>query len=478
QRRFEEWEFQTALAQLDAAQIEKQITAATIRSELAQKELENHEKQIANSRQVFEYLQSKFSNTELYSWMSGELSKLYYQAYQIAADLARRSERCFQYELADPGASFVTFGHWDNRRKGLLAGERLAKDLRRMEATYYERNRREYELVKRISLADHDPVALISLRKTGACHFNLPEVLFDLDHPGHYLRRIKMVGVTVPAVTGPYTNVNATLTYETGSIRPQPGDDLEQDFNATVQSVATSTGEDDSGLFEPNLRDERYLPFEGKGLADSYWRVELPTKLRQFNYDTISDVVLTIRYTAREGGAAFKQQVEDNLAASLKTMTRADAGIHGEGQVHIFSARASFPEAWRAFVTAGDNNGPAEIDFTLDDDRFPVAQEPQPRLFQRMLIFMRWSATPPDIQQSLLAVTVTTPGNTVSELPHPWTAYEGGPDNHPDRVWYTEVPPADVDGETPGTWKLALDEGWTGAVPDDILVLVQYMLGN
>lgn len=478
ERRFEEWTFQAELASLDSKQIEKQISAATLRLAMAKKEIDNHDKQIANSQETLDYLQSKFSNTELYTWMSGELSKLYYQAYQIASDLARRSERCFQYELADPEASFVTFGHWDNRRKGLLAGERLANDLRRMEAAYYERNRREYELVKRVSLAEHDPVALVSLRKTGSCHFNLPEVLFDLDHPGHYLRRIKMVGVTVPAVTGPYENVNATLTYETGSIRPRPEAELEQDFNATTQSVATSSGEDDTGLFEPNLRDERYLPFEGKGLANSYWRVELPTKLRQFNYDTISDVVLTIRYTARNGGAAYKQQVEDTLAANVAAMTRADGGLHGEGQVHLFSARANFPEAWRAFVTSGENNGAAGIDLSLDEDRFPSAQEPKPRLFQRMLIFIRWSATPPDIQQSLLSPTVTTPGNTVSALPQ-WQAYKVGiPDNHPDRVWFTEVPPADVDGETPGTWKFAVDTGWTGAEPDDILVLVQYKLGN
>ena len=33
--------------------------------------------------------------------------------------------------------------------------------------------------------------------------------------------------------------------------------------------------QNDSGLFEPNLRDERYLPFEGCG-AISSWCLELP----------------------------------------------------------------------------------------------------------------------------------------------------------------------------------------------------------
>ena len=37
------------------------------------------------------------------------------------------------------------------------------------------------------------------------------EVLFDLDYPGHYLRRLKSVGLTIPCVTGPYTGVSCTL---------------------------------------------------------------------------------------------------------------------------------------------------------------------------------------------------------------------------------------------------------------------------
>jgi hypothetical protein len=42
----------------------------------------------------------------------------------------------------------------------------------------------------------------------------------------------------------------------------------------SIQSVATSNAQNDSGLFELNFRDERYLPFEGTG-AISSWRLEL-----------------------------------------------------------------------------------------------------------------------------------------------------------------------------------------------------------
>src|SRR5215212_6348397 len=63
------------------------------------------------------------------------------------------------------------------------------------------------------------------------------------------------------------------------------------------------------GVFEMNFRDERYMPFEGAG-AVSRWQLELPKNFRQFDYETINDVILSIAYTASEDGA-LRQAVED-----------------------------------------------------------------------------------------------------------------------------------------------------------------------
>ena len=59
-------------------------------------------------------------------------------------------------------------------------------------------------------------------------------------------------------------------------------------------------------MFELNFKDERYLPFEGAGVI-SKWRLELPT-VKQFDYNTISDVVLHVKYIASEGGEQLKIQ--------------------------------------------------------------------------------------------------------------------------------------------------------------------------
>jgi hypothetical protein len=67
-----------------------------------------------------------------------------------------------------------------------------------------------------------------------------------------------------------------------------------------LQSIATSTGQNDGGLFELNFRDDRYLPFEGAGVI-SKWRLDMPKVCNAFDYNTISDVLLSVSYTAREG---------------------------------------------------------------------------------------------------------------------------------------------------------------------------------
>ncbi|MBK8264629.1 MAG: hypothetical protein IPK80_25205 [Nannocystis sp.] len=480
-RRKEDWDFQARLAQKDIAQIDRQITAAEIRKAISEIELKNHDQQAADAAEVLETMQSKFTNTELYAWMSGELSTLYFQVYQLAVDLARRAERCYRYELAiDDGdvSDFISYGHWDNRRKGLLAGERLAQDLRRMEAAYYEKNRREYELTKRVSLASLDPVALVALRKTGACHFFLPEAIFDLDHPSHYLRRIKMVGVSVPAVTGSFGSVGATLTYESGAIRREPDIELELAMIPSVQSIAVSTGQDDAGLFEPNLRDERYLPFEGKGLVQSSWRLSLPSKVRSFDYETIADVILTIRYTAREGGDAFGSLVQDGLPAALAGMERADGeAVKGTGQVRIFSARAEFPEAWRTFVTAGADEGAAELELDLSEERFPHPQEPVARTIEFAAFFVRWRPgddTIPTLEAHLVGAELNGPGVTEEGLT--FAAYKAGqPASYPEYLWFAATTPLTSE---PGTFTLSVTTGWpVGKDPDDILVLIQYRVG-
>jgi hypothetical protein len=386
-RRAEEWGFQGGQATKELATIDRQLEAANIRVAMARLELEQHELAISSARAVEAYLQSKFTNQELYSWMLGQISAAYFQGYQLAYDLAKRAERAFQHELGLADSDFIRFGYWDNLKKGLLAGEQLQYDLRRLETAYLEQNRREYELTKHVSLNLLDPIALLMLRETGQCFVSLPEAIFDLDHPGHYRRRIKSVTLTIPCVAGPYTSVSCTLTLlgnrlrvDSSATQPYAYSGLEdvrfRHNTGATQSIATSSGQNDGGLFELSFRDDRYLPFEGAG-AISTWRLELPTEFRQFDYDTISDVVLHLRYTAREGGAALRAAAIDALRqGALNTLP---LGQNGErsGLFRFFSARRDFSAEWHRFLHPAEGT-PHTLQLDLTRGRLPYWMQALP----------------------------------------------------------------------------------------------------
>ena len=325
ERRNEEWIQQKELAEKELKQIDKQILAAKIRENIAEQELTNQEKQIDNANQVLDYMRNKFTQEELYGWIQGEISTIYFQCYQLAYDLAKKVERTYRYELGIEESNFIKYGIWDSFRKGLMSGESLYLSLKQMEKAYMDQNKREYEITKHISIAQLNPLALILLRKNGICDFEIPEVLFDLDHPGQYFRRIKSVSISLPCIAGPYTSVSAKLSLLKSKYRKNTmGADYAETKNdsrfiynlSALQSIATSHGQNDSGIFELNFRDERYLPFENAG-AISTWHLELPTELRQFDYNSLADIILHIKYTAREGGSGLKKLANNSLQTQL-----------------------------------------------------------------------------------------------------------------------------------------------------------------
>jgi len=314
QHRFDEWKLQEKLATQEIEQIDKQIIAAEIRVAIAEHEVAIHDEQIAHTKEVDDFLRSKFSNRDLYQWMLTQLSGLYFRAYQLAIGVARRTERCFQFEKGVDSSNYIQFGNWDSLRKGLLAGERLFLDLKRLELAYMEESPTEFELIKHVSLRsltsftqdDWDAATKGTTNLNGSVGnpptkkftISLNRQLFVDDFPGHCFRRIRSVSITIPCVVGPFTTVSGTLRLLSSKLHRTT---LETDQGETqyvhTAAIATSSGQNDSGRFELNFRDERYLPFEGAGI-ESEWEFELSGK--GIKLETITDVILHIRYTARE----------------------------------------------------------------------------------------------------------------------------------------------------------------------------------
>jgi hypothetical protein len=255
--------------------------------------------------------------------MAGKLADTYFQSYRLAYQLCKSLERCYRYELGIPDSSFIQFGYWDSLHKGLLAGETLNHDLRRMQSSYLEQNRRRFEISRYVSLASFDAAALATLLATGECDFDLPESLFDHDYPGHYSRHLVRASVTVVYPTpGKFDNVKATLTLVKNKVRvstdtstgydenPVDGDPRFAYAYASVpQKIVLGNGQDDPGLFltaiNNNLGDQRYLPFEGAG-AISSWHLKMPAASNEIALNKVTDVVLHLFYTALDGGDALE----------------------------------------------------------------------------------------------------------------------------------------------------------------------------
>jgi len=173
-------------------------------------------------------------------------------------------------------------------------------------------------------MRQNNPQALLTLLSAGNCRFDLNELSYDLDFPGQYNRKIKSLSVTIPAVVGPYQNIHATLVqtgnvvcttpniaavqYLLGLSTMLPADgSLRINWNAN-QEIIISTGINDAGIFMVNFNDEQYLPFEGTGAVSS-WSLSIPQAANAFPLRSISDVIITVEYTAEDGGSTYVAQV-------------------------------------------------------------------------------------------------------------------------------------------------------------------------
>jgi hypothetical protein len=333
---------------------------------------------IKNNLSIDTFLRSKFTSQQLYQWMVGKLSAVYFQTYNLALQYAKAAQRSMQFELGLPESEvqYIGGGYWDSLKKGLLSGEQLQLDLDRLEKAHLEANQRCLEITRHISLSQVDPLALLHLKEKGSCELDLTEALFDSDFPGHYCRQIKSVSISLPAVLGPYESVNATLTQlahrtllspNKAALKqllqgPAPGGAPEIDPKVLRadwrpnQQIALSRGVNDSGLFQLNFQDERYLPFEGTG-AVSTWRLEIGGVDGRRHRDTLTDVIITLQYTARSGGDAFAETVKKEV------------GKQARDRAWLLNLAYDFPTEWQAFM----NNPKDGLSFAVERRRLPGA---------------------------------------------------------------------------------------------------------
>lgn len=372
-RREQEWAQQSNTALAEITQLHKQLRSAQFREAIAQTELANHLAQMAQLAEVDLFLNAegksgsnrKATNKALYIWNKREIRGLCNKTYKLAYEVAMRAQATLERELADAAfAPIVNAGHMSGK-EGLLAGDKLLFELKQLEDHYMRTKKRELEVVRHVSLEQLNPFQLLTLRTTGSCEFTIPEEWYDLEAPSHYFRRIQSVAVTIPCVTGPHTSVNCRLTLFNSTIRKTPDVDNTEKQTGVVNGIVASAAQQDAGVSDPS--GDLWRPFELFGAAGT-WSLELSGQggggIRTFDYDTISDVVLAIRFTAREGGATLRKATVKALKEKI-----ADGGAASLDNLRLFSLRHEFPARWTQLKNAQSKEASASI--TFETEMFP-----------------------------------------------------------------------------------------------------------
>ena len=313
-RRREDWLLQRDIAENEAAQLDSQIAALREQMDMARKQLALAETEQAHAQAVYELQSTRFTNQALYNWMAGRLSSLYYQMYDAALPLCMMAKQALEKEIGnDKTVGVFTLPAWNDLYQGLLAGEALLLELQKLENLWLEEDKRGMEAVKTVSLdtllrktnpnsgfADlvkealdengktPDPVSGVGVQlQNNIFSATLDLSVLGLDrsyNQAEKSRRIKNMSVTLPALLGPYQDIEATLSLG-------------------GETVALSHGVDDSGLFITDLNDSRFLPFEGMDplsgtLVLSIFHAGQDGDQRLL-LESLNDVIFHIRYVMK-----------------------------------------------------------------------------------------------------------------------------------------------------------------------------------
>ncbi|KMJ46988.1 toxin [Xenorhabdus khoisanae] len=324
-RRRQEWEIQRNNAEAELKQIEAQFNSLAIRREAAVLQKGSLKTQQEQTQAQLAFLQRKFSNQALYNWLRGRLAAIYFQFYDLAMTRCLMAEMAYRWETNDESARFIKSGAWQGTYAGLMVGESLMLNLAQMEDAHLKQDQRALEVERTVSLAEvyadlssksfNLATKVAELVKEGKgsagdglnsltfgtgtdtktslqASISLADLKISEDYPASLgtVRRIKQISVTLPALLGPYQDVQAVLSYGGDNNRLARG----------CKALAISRGMNDSGQFQLDFNDGKFLPFEGIAIDDKGALIlSFPnaTTRQQAMLQTLNDIILHIRYT-------------------------------------------------------------------------------------------------------------------------------------------------------------------------------------
>lgn len=375
-RREQDWKFQLTLSQKDFVIADQQIRLAEDRVDIVQQEKQIAVLQREQANETIEFLQRKFTNVDLYDWMSNILEEVFSYFLQQATSVALQATNQLAFERQETPPQYIQQDYFDPPasnslsslsdggeadRRGLTGSARLLQDIFQLDQYAFDTDSRKQQLTKTISLASIAPISFQQFRETGVLTFATLMELFDRDFPGHYLRLIKRVRINVLALVPPIEGIKATLS-NTGLSRIVVGETIFQTINVRrdPEVISLSSPTDATGLFELQPESEFLNPFESTGV-DSIWEFKMEKASNFFDYNTIADVLMTIEYTALNS-FTYRQQVIQRLGTDV-SLTKA------------FSFRNQFADQWYDLNNPQQSSTPMLVKFKTNKEDFAINVE-------------------------------------------------------------------------------------------------------
>jgi hypothetical protein len=373
-RREQQWNFEKVLAQQDIRIGAQQVKTAQDRVRVSEQDRKISELQQQNNEATVDFLSNKFTNVELYEWMSNVLGNVYRYFLMEANGLAKVAQSQLAFERQEAIQSFIQDDYWENPvdniaiptpgasapdRRGLTGSARLLQDLTRLDQYAFNSDVRKLQISKTFSLRSLFPMEFQQFIETGELNFETSMEYFDLDFPGHYHRLIKKVSATVIALVPPTAGIKATLT-SSGISRVVIGGNGFQSVIVRRDSerVALSGTRESTGMFEMQMENPELLnPFEATGVH-TRWQFKMPKASNMFSFDTIADVLFKVDYTAQHS-YDYEQQVNRELGIDYKS----ERG---------FSIRNEFADQFYELNHPNETATPYKIDITVRPFDFPA----------------------------------------------------------------------------------------------------------
>ncbi len=376
ERRRQEWEFQKVLTGKDIEIGNQQVKIANDHLAVVGQERQISQLQADHAQATVDFLNNKFTNAELYDWMSGILEGVYSFFLQQSTAIAKLAQTQLAFERQEVPSDFIKNDYWtapaDNLlqsgsgedtstdRKGLTGSTRLLQDIFQLDQFAFNTDKRKLELTKTISLATMFPSEFQRFKETGVLYFETNLKHFDRDFPGHYLRLIRKVSTSVIALIPPTEGIKATLS-NLGVTYAVTGGMLFQKVPVvrSPESVALTSTTNATGLFEldPLNTNDKLFPFENTGV-EGRWIFSMPKASNFFDYSTIADVLFTMEYTALSDDF-YRMQVVEEL----------DVDVDGE---RPFSFRNQFADQWYDLNNPDQTSTPMKVTFTVTKQDFPA----------------------------------------------------------------------------------------------------------